>query len=301
MKLKLLAMLIPMAFGSNVMGVAPEGGGKAEEAAKVASWAEKGKEAGAKIKDALSSGEKIHRDVLFETAEQIAGQPAAEDWLTGFASAWSDPATAKVRKSEAKTFFTAYAMPNAIEQIVKLDDKGQPVKETKMAKDWLKGHDGSIHQLFTLARRLKGLDGSTATATHASTVKVLTAKGATDVMERLKGANPSQLYNVAMEAIKRLPGAVGFEIIITDLIAQSANILKAKTQDEAFIKLGADVSEAASSLVERARGAIAANKTLTAAVTASKGIVPAATAEKPKDEAEVVETPAPAQATGTTG
>src|SRR5688572_9374611 len=84
---------------------------------KVESWRAQGKKEGERVKAALEKGEMLAREVLLVYGETLAGEATANDFLTGYSSAWTNVNTAKVRKSEAKAVFDAFAIGDETREI----------------------------------------------------------------------------------------------------------------------------------------------------------------------------------------
>lgn len=235
---KIIKMLVCIA--SLTLGIIEDAPGDAVEDVKekVRSWAEEGKKAGLKIAALLAKGESVMQETLLKFASKVAGQPAAEDWLTGYASAFEVDQTKKNRKSEAKAIFAAWAsnhdykrVDTSTEDNLKLARAGTPVHTTKTCREWLSEYTGGYHAFVQLARDMdpKVTDASTKTGTER--VKTLTEKGAKKVIEALATATGAQADQVMGASIKQLKKMPGFETKILGHIVGLCNELKLASHD----------------------------------------------------------------------
>lgn len=263
----------------------------------VKSWAEQGKAAGLRVAALLSKGESVMQETILGFAAKIAGKPAALDWLTGWALAFTDPNTAKVRKSEAKAIFEAYArtekesttkddkgqvIPALVARIVSLDKDGNPVSESKTCVEWLEEHKGSYNSLLKLARELAPKATSNASKTgEKASVQKMGKKTFTKAMESMMGADNEQADKLFTAAAKRISAQPGFEAKVIGHIVGLCNEIKTKSNDVRYLDGVAQIIDVISGLTQKTAG------TGTVVALPAPATIPAPAAEAPQAAMEV--------------
>lgn len=263
---------------------------------KIDSWLAEGKKMGLKASNLIGKGEAFARDVLIVYGQHLAGNEGAGDFLTGYASGWANPATGKVRKSEAKAVFDAFAMGEQDRELVQGTDETtkELVKETRTISEWLEGHEGvkgyeGYGGLIKMAKRLRGpASGQGAGGGRAPTVK-FTDQQFEDVKSRIPAANANQAMTLAEMATKQLTKLPQFEMALFREISMIANQVKVKSNDVRFLDAANKMVDLVNDLIDL----IAAKP----GVGESAGKAPIV-APAPAAQAEHVEA---TQKTGTTG
>lgn len=271
---------------------------------EAAAWVERGKKLGLHVKAFMEKGEQVLREVLLSVAEQIGGKTEfAEEFLAGFQLAWDAEQTRKNRKSEAKAVLNAYAREGEVEMVMdarwadttpamlESAKKGNPEKQKRLAKDWLIAHKGGYHSFIALAKELapRTTDASTK-GSGTKRVTVLSDKAAEGITQDLKKASASQLFTLMNAAANETVGKPGFEVVLFRSIAETCNTIKAKSQDQAYVDLAAQMYDMASDMVERAMKAANAMAATAAIAKASTGNTGQVSVPAP-----AVDTAAPAQ------
>lgn len=222
--------------------VVPEGGGADVEAKEtVRSWAEEGKKAGLRIAALLEKGENVMKDTLLKFAAKIAGQPSAEDWLTGYASAFTVEQTRRNRKSEAKALFSAWASNHPVERVVGLNEDKTPMKETKTVQEWLGDFKGTYHAFITLCREMAPRVGDNSTNTGTKRAAKLTEKQSKKMLELLDGATGTQADSIVAKATKHLLKVPGWEAKFIGHIVGMCNEIKMNSKDEKMVDGAAQI------------------------------------------------------------
>lgn len=273
---KIIKVLIGLA--ALMSSVVPES--QAEAIAKVGnqvSWAEKGAAFGRKVRALLDKAGKVMQDNLLAMAKEIAGQPSAEDFLTGYASAF-DKEVGKVRKSEAKAIFSAWASNHQYEQVdtstpelLKLAQQGTPVKISRSTQEWLRAHTGGYHALVSLARDLAPRVTDASATTGKTRVKPLSDKGFKKLDKMLASATSKQTDDVVNKAIAMTSNVQGFEHKLCSHIVSLCNSIKSKSSNPAMIEMASsilDVVAEATVLKKVARTAVTASTPAPAAAEA---------------------------------
>lgn len=297
----MIAALVAQAFRNEASESGNDAGGGAPAfqvsiPEKVESWLALGKTEGGNVQALIGKGESYARDVLLVYGEYLKGEEASRtDFLTGYASGWSNPATGKVRKSEAKAVFDAFSMHDAQRELVVGYDKEKklPIKESRTIGEWLKMHGevaghGGYMGLVKLAKTLRGAaSGQGAGGGASKRTQVMTDLQHKEITEKLAVANSHQAQDIVQKAtaqLTRLP-AGKFEQVLFSEISMICNQIKMKSQDKGHVMLAATIFD----MVEEALARISAD-----ALKAS-GDQPKAPAPAETPQAEIP------QATGTNG
>lgn len=274
-----IAKLIGLAFA--VSFAVPEGGVGAPtdhkpfdlDLKKVRSWAEEGEKAGNRVREVQDEAESFVVQMLLATAEVIAGTPSQEDWLTGYAKAWKNPDTAKSRKGDARAVFEAFALKGAdgklleIERIVgygkkqvdgaEVVDVDSPIKETKVAKDWLKQYQGDFKGFLALARSLRGKKSAGGAGGTGRTRTQMTDNQHKETLDLITVANTPQAEQIITKATGRIAQAQGFERLLVNELQMIVNVLKQRTNDQAYLKFASDLTDQINDFVSKREAAIA--------------------------------------------
>lgn len=284
---------------------------------KVGSWHEQGKKEGKKVHDAIEKGEMLTREVLLVYAMHLATEhdadgnlPAsATDFLTGYASAWTNPNTAKARKTEAKAVFDAFAMRDEERELVvgvEQPEKGskeqpKPIKEVHTIGDWLlmhqdvKGREG-YRGLVDFAKELRGpASGRGAGGGANRGPRAVTPKQQGEIEARVEVMNANQAHSVAQRATAQLAKLPNFEIVMFRQVVSAMDMVLNKSTEspDSPIKRKAqairDLAEDMIDQLKKSMAAVTAGTTITGEKAAGP-VVPAPASESGSSEA-----PAPAQ------
>lgn len=215
----------------------------------VKSWAEEGKKAGSFAQQAFTAAESSVMKMLLTIAAIIAGHPSQEDFLTGYATAWSNPNTAKSRKTDARAVMDAYALKDAegkgivVEFVVgyeknpdgtaKLDDKKMPtpIKESKTAQEWLTSYEGDFAGFLKLARDLRNRGtGKESRGTAVSRKAKVTDTQFSNIMENIPVMTLNQAHSTITEAAKQVAKMPNWERAVLAEMELFANQLKTSNQ-----------------------------------------------------------------------
>ncbi len=234
----------------------------------VASWQAQGAFEGKRIMLAESNVELLAACVAVIYGEKLGGQPAAADFLTGYASNWTNPDTAKSRKSNLKTVFDCFAFgTEERKMLIGFDAGGGMVHGVKKVSEWLKGHNeievelvkgrkarlySGYSGLLRLAKALKGGASNTATATTTVAAR-LTDKQLAEFITRLPAASANQSAQVAEKATAGLLKLPQFEIAMFQQISMICNMMKAKSNDLHFLKVAGDITDIVNVEIDRVR------------------------------------------------
>lgn len=221
---------------------------------KIVSYAESGKAAAEKIIAAQAKGDAVAKTELLGAAAKLVIEgvliTAASDWLTGYASAFPTLSSGKVRKSEAKTIFEAFAVESkelvlGMPGTVRPADlkQGEIAKETKSGAEWLKACVGGYHEFVALARTVKSDVVAKGQGSEGETVK---GKKMTDsfmgkVNDRMATANLKQLGLIVESAMAQLVHRQGFEGAMFAQIEMTCNALKTKSTDNGHLNVASMV------------------------------------------------------------
>lgn len=250
---------------------------------KVTSWHEQGKKEGKKVHDAIEKGEMLTREVLLVYAMHLATEhdadgnlpPAATDFLTGYASAWSNPNSAKARKTEAKAVFDAFAMRDEERELVvgyEPVEKGskespKPIKETHAIGEWLlmhqivKGKEG-YRGLVDFAKELRGpASGRGAGGGANRGPRAVTSKQQDEIVQRIEVMNPNQAHTVAVRATAQLAKLPNFEIVMFRQVMTCMEAVSNKSTDAACKQKADMIWNHANEMVERLKAAMSAANT----------------------------------------
>lgn len=283
MKRNMLAVAIGLAFSP--MFAMPEGEaiGTSKLQFKfdkehVKSWSEEGKKAGAFARDAFSMAETAVAAMLLTVAEVIAGTPSQEDFLTGYAGAWTNTDTGKSRKTDARAVFDAYARketdapdskPFEYERIVGYEKEADgslkkdgnkmpiPIKETKPAAEWLKEYEGDFKGFLQLAREIRNAGTgrqSQGTAVDHRAKKKVTDKQFAAVMESVPVMSINQAHATVVEATKQIAKMPDFELAILNEMELLCNTLKTSKQT-IYLNAAASIIDVLNTLREEVRAA----------------------------------------------
>lgn len=219
----------------------------------VKSWAEEGKKAGVFVVGAFGVAEKGVMEMLLTVAHIIAGTPSAEDFLTGYATAWSNPDTGKSRKADARAVFEAFSMKDASGKLIdayertvgyeenkdgtrKLDAQKNsiPIKETKSAQEWLTEYEGDFKGFLALAREIRNQgSGRNSQGTTVNRRQKITDKQLTSIMEALPVASPKQaeaiITDLTNKVVAKLPSGESEKMVLAQM-EMLANQLKVSKQ-----------------------------------------------------------------------
>jgi hypothetical protein len=219
----------------------------------VKSWAEEGKKAGKFAMGIFKSAESAVKDMMVAVASKIAGSPSAEDFLTGYASSWSNPDTGKSRKTDFRAVMDAFALKDAdgkaleYERIVgyeknpdgtnKLDEKKNaiPIKITKSAQDWLLeyqvGPDGDFKGFLALARELRNRGtGRQSTGSTVSRKVKVTDSQFSNIMAQIPVMTQPQAHATILEANKQIAKLPNWEPVVLSEMEMLCNQLKTSKQ-----------------------------------------------------------------------
>lgn len=287
---------------------------------KVASWHEEGKKAGLRVHDAETKAEVIAREYVLVYGGHLGESdddgnlvPAANDWIAGYCSAWSNPNTQKARKTEVKAIFEAFAMGDQERTLVvgtkqKTDDKGaaildeknkptmENIEETHTIREWLLMHQDVkgfeyFSGLANLARRLRGpAKGSGSSGGANRGPRAVTDKQQGEIEARVEVMSANQAHSVAQRSMAQLAKLPQFEIVQFRLIVSACDLIVNKSTNEPAKRKAAAIRDLAEDMVEQLKATLTPVMA-TAKITAS---TPApAPASAPKGEGEST---APAQA-----
>lgn len=261
------------------------------DASHVKSWAEEGKKAGAYALAAFQTVEKGVQDMLLTVAIIIAGTPSAEDFLTGYAGAWSNPDTGKSRKADARAVFEAFAVKDAngkplesYERTVgyeknadgsnKVGEDKMPIaiRESKSPQDWLKEYDGDWKGFLSLAREIRnGGTGRSSQGTTVSRRKNVTPKQFDSIMEALPVASAKQAETIAHAASAVILKLPNFEVAILGQMEMLTNQLKSSKQP-IYVEAAARIIDVLNELRDEVRAATKMQADAKAATAAQSGV-----------------------------
>lgn len=273
MKLHQIALFL---IGSRLMAM-PEGPAQTEEVkdsavdkiksldlSTIKSWAEEGAKIGGKIVAVLEKGESIMQETLLVYAKALAGQPSADDWLTGYSGSFKAEQSKKNRKSEAKAVFGAWASNHQVERVdystaelVEKARKGEPVKVSKTTREWLAEAPKGYHAFIQLAKELapRATDASTQGSGTTQAVKTMTDKGHKRLLEELPratGMQADQIINAAVKQVKKQPG---FEMKLFGHIVGLCNEIKTNSNNVAMLDVAAAIIDEVAKLAKVTPGA----------------------------------------------
>lgn len=218
----------------------------------VKSWAEEGKKAGTFAQEVFTATESAVMEMLLAIAAVIAGTPSAEDWLSGYASSWTNKDTGKSRKTDARAVLDAYAMkgsdskPLPVERTIgyeknadgsdKLDERKLriPVKMTLTAPEWLQQYEigngegqGDFKGFLALARELRnrGTDRSSQGSAVSRKTKVTDTQFG-NVMEQVPAMTQKQAETMIIGGLQHVAKIPGFEPSLIAEMEYTCNILK---------------------------------------------------------------------------
>lgn len=259
----------------------------------VKSWQEEGKKAGTFTRDAFATAETAVMKMLLNIAAIIAGTPSVEDFLTGYATAWSNSDTAKSRKTDARAVLEAYGRKDAdgkpfeYEKVVGVEkDKDgkivddpvtkspKVIRQTKAAKAWLDEYEGDFKGFLALAREIKNagsgrqsqgtvLGTTQATAPDHRAKKKVTEKQFAAIMENIPVASAAQAHTLAVEATKQMVKMPEAPILILNQMEMLCNEMKAiKNVDPIYLNFVGEVIDLLNGLRDEVRKAKDADEKL---------------------------------------
>lgn len=254
--------------------------------ANVQSWHEEGKKAGVKVRDAETKAEVIAREYVLVYADHLAEfeaggilNPASNDWITGYCSAWSNPNTQKARKTEVKAIFEAFAMGDQERTLVVgtqqkvddngaaiLDDKKKPtmenIEETHSIREWLLMHQNIkgyeyFSGLADLARRLRGVARGAGSGGGANRgPRTVTDKQQGEIEARVEVMTANQAHSVAQRSMAHLAKLPQFEIVQFRLIVSACDLVVNKSTNEPAKRKAAAIRDLAEDMVEQLKASL---------------------------------------------
>ncbi len=257
--------------------------------ANVPSWLEQGKKEAARIVSAEAKTDTLAEEILLVYGEALAGQPGANDFLTGYATAWTNVNTAKVRKANAKSIFDCFENGDEMRSLVvgMNAETKEPIKEDRTIKEWLKGHNEikgredyqGYHGLLKLAVFLRGPVGGQGSGGGKSRKSTVTDKQQKEVLEaRVPLMNTFQAASVIESATTNLAKQPNGETILFREITMICNKIKVTSQDKAALEVASQVFDIVDAHVQKMTALITKGQAPAAPATA----VPPKPAEAPK-------------------
>jgi hypothetical protein len=219
---------------------------------KVDSWLAQGKTEGTKIRLALEKGELLAVQVLLVYGAFLAKESGSSgDWLMGYSTAFPNANTAKVRKSEAKAVFDAFAMGDTKREIVvglakDADGKEIPVKETRSITEWLKAHAtlpgrAGYTGLIGLAKALRGPAEGSGAGGGAKRRSLVTVKQQAEIVDSIPLMNSHQASIVVEKASAQLTKLPKFEVAMFKEMSMICNMIKVKSQDKGHLEVASQI------------------------------------------------------------
>lgn len=325
MEKQLLGMLAAMALGRSFMVEKTNAGTEEKQVEtfsikvpeKIASWHEQGKKEGKKVHDAIDKAEMLTREVLIVYAQHLATEhdadgnlpPAATDFLTGYASAWTNPNTAKARKTEAKAVFDAFAMRDEERELVVgyeeqkpgSKEEKKPIKETQSIGEWLlqhndvKGKEG-YRGLIDFAKELRGpASGRGAGGGANRGPRAVTQKQQGEIEARIEVMSANQAHNVAQRATAQLAKLPQFEIVMFRQVVNACDMVLNKSTNEPAKRKAQAIRDMAEDMVEQLKKSITLTDTATKGITGTAGAAAPAPAPATPTSESGTAAPAPAQ------
>lgn len=298
LQMAVLGALCAQATGNNDnAGAAP----KAREVnvkipEKVDSWLALGKKEGNRVREATDKAEMLARDIVLTYGEHLCTGsdgvgPSANDWLTGYASSWANVNTAKVRKSEAKAVFDAFAIGNEVRSIVVGYNKEtkEVIKEEHKVSEWLKqhaetkGYEG-YPGLVRMAKEMRGAATGQGAGGGAGNRRrsVVTEKQSKEIEESIPLMNTQQATTVVEKATAQLTKLPQFEGALFREISMICNQIKVKSQDKGHLELASNILDMVTTHLDR----IESDRLKAAGTTPAKAPTAPAPAQQPQPQQE---------------
>lgn len=276
-------------------------GSQVEIPEKVESWLSQGKHEGARIQKQQAKADMLAADVLLTYGSWLADasyEASRNDFLTGYASGWTNPQTGKVRKSEAKAVFDAFVMGETERALVVGYDKEakQPIKESREISEWLMGHEElkgyeGYGGLIRLAKELRGPASGSGAGGGAKRKTVVTDKQQGEVEERIPLMNASQVTSTIEKAIGRVTASPMFETILFREMQFSCNQIKVKSKaDGPMHKAHIEAASAILDIIEAHLAVVSAQQAHAAGAAPVVAPAPAAAPAPATETVEVAKT-----------
>lgn len=276
MKRNLLSSMVALALGVHYAADSDGGGSEKKSLVSipktVASWHDQGKKEGKRAHDLIERGEMLTSEILLVYGEHLGEHdsegnllPSATDFLNGYASAWSNPNSAKVRKSEAKAVFDAFALGDQVREVVIGYEKvpegskesPKPIKESNTIAEWLKMHDSikgkdGYRGLIDFAKELRGpASGKGAGGGSNRGPRAVTTKQQGEILERVDVMTPNQAHSVAQRAVAQLSKMPKFEVVMFRSVMNAMEMITNKSTDEACRKRAQAIWDLAEDQVQK--------------------------------------------------
>lgn len=216
----------------------PQGDGQNSGVQAGRDWKALGLSDGKEIQAEQARAETFARNRIIERAMELAGMPAQDDWLEGYANSFSadtNNPTRKVRKAEAKAVFEAWT---------------KPVSGTvDQAREKLVSFSGHDNEFFDLAREIRGKKGGgqPAGSRHKS-VSAGQFEKVADKMPLLNASQSLEVTKAVTATMAKLPNAD--ILLIRKLYSVDLPAIERVTDDAGIMKFVSDTRERAQQILD---------------------------------------------------
>jgi hypothetical protein len=197
-----------------------------------------GKADAKEIQLSMVGAESFKRQRITERAEKLAGLPAGEQWLEGYADYYStdkNNGTRKTRLSEARTIFTAWHFAG----------NGKTIEENR---EVIRNFKGGFNEWVEAARDMRGKRGSG--RPQGATQQNVTPKQLETVEKAIPMMSSAQILEMSNKATAQLSKTVDGEIAIVRKMVNNDLMLLQQAKDKAIAKAAKDAYTAFSRILQ---------------------------------------------------